>query len=100
MTTQDPIALFRTQLRAAAERQMISPRRRRRLLFPAGLAFAAIAITGAALAASGWLTGQPAPSSVASDFSGYTPQLGFQPDPGNSVLVAQDGDSSLYATTN
>ena len=100
MTTQDPIALFRTQLHAAAERQTLSPRRRRRLLFPTGLAFAAVVITGAALAASGWLTGQPAPASVISDFGGYTPQLGFQPDPGSSVLVAQDGDSSLYATTN
>ena len=41
-----------------------------------------------------------APPAVVSDFRSYTPQLGFHPDPGAAVLVAEDGDVSLYATTN
>ena len=54
----------------------------------------------AAAATTSWLTGRPAPPSVVSDFGSYTPQLGFHPDPGRAVLVAEDGDVSLYATTN
>ncbi len=99
MTIDDPIARFRFQLQDAANRQATSFRRRR-VLLPAGLALAAIIICGAALAATGWLIGTPAPSSIVSDFAGYTPQLGFHPDPGSAVLVAEDGDSSLYATVN
>jgi hypothetical protein len=49
---------------------------------------------------TGWLTGSPAPESVVSDFGSYAPQLGFDPEPGRAVLVAQEGDISLYATTN
>jgi hypothetical protein len=100
MTATDPIALYRGRLRLAAQHRLEVQRRRRRVLIPAGIAAAAIVLCGAALAATGWLTGQPAPPSVVSDFAGYTPQLGFHPDPGSSVLVATDGDSSLYATTN
>lgn len=55
---------------------------------------------GAAIASADWLTGSPAPPSVTNDFGTYSPQLGFHPDPGRSVLVAEDGDSQLYATTN
>jgi len=49
---------------------------------------------------SSWLTGSPAPESVVSDFGSYAPQLGFDPEPGRAVLVAQDGDVILYATIN
>ena len=35
-----------------------------------------------------------------SDFASYTPQLGFHPEAGRAVLVAEDGDVILYATTN
>jgi hypothetical protein len=100
MTAGDPSTLFRLQLREAAERQALTVRRRRRLILPGGLVVAAIILCGAALAASGWLTGTPAPPSVISDFAGYAPQLGFHPDPGDAVEVAEDGDSSLYATVN
>jgi hypothetical protein len=48
----------------------------------------------------GWLSGEPAPPSVVENFESYTPQLGFQPDPGHAVLVAEDEDAGLYATTN
>lgn len=99
MTTQDPITLYRLRLYAAAERRIVSISRRR-FVFPAGLAFAAIVVTSAALAANNWLTGNPAPRSVVSDFAGYAPQLGFNPAPGRAVLVAQDRGSYLYATTN
>ncbi len=58
-------------------------------------------VIGTAVAATAnWLTGSPAPKSVVSDFGSYTPQLGFNPDPGSAVLVAEDSDVSLYATTN
>lgn len=99
MTSQDPIALFRLELSAAAQRRLGSSRRRRSFLLPAGLAFAAIVVTGTALAATGWLTGSPAPQSVNSDFQSYPPQLGSHPDSGASVLVASNGDMTLYATT-
>jgi hypothetical protein len=58
------------------------------------------ALTGVATGGVGWLTGTPAPHSVVADFGTYTPQLGFHPDPGSAVLVASDGDTHLYATTN
>jgi hypothetical protein len=54
----------------------------------------------AAAATTSWLTGRPAPPAVVSDFGSYTPQLGFHPEPGRAVLVAEDGAFSLYATTN
>jgi hypothetical protein len=99
MTTTDPITLFRSELRAAAERQGRRSHRRR-LAAVAAVATAVAAVTGVALGAVGWLTGSPAPPSIVADFGTYTPQLGFHPDPGSSVLVAGAGDSQLYATTN
>jgi hypothetical protein len=54
----------------------------------------------AAAATTSWLTGRPAPQAVVSDFGSYTPQLGFHPEPGRAVLVAEDGAVRLYATTN
>ena len=76
---------------------LVSPRRR-----VAALAIVVgLLVIGTALAATtNWLTGSPAPKSVVSDFGSYTPQLGFNPDPGNAVLVAQDSNMRLYATTN
>jgi hypothetical protein len=73
--------------------------RRRLVLVAAALALGAAA-AGFAIAGSGWLTGEPAPPAVVTDFQAYTPQLGFHPDPGSAVLVAQDGQIKLYATTN
>lgn len=63
------------------------------------LAAAAILAGGAYAAATDWLRGSPAPPSVRADFGTYTPQLGFHPDPGKAVLVAQNGADQLYATT-
>jgi hypothetical protein len=97
--TANPILELRTELRSAAFRRITANRRRRRLIV-----FAVIVVTGAAtglsIAANGWLTGEPAPAPVVSDFKAYTPQLGFHPDPGKAVFVAQDGAIKLYATTN
>ena len=59
-----------------------------------------LGIATAVAATTSWLTGSPAPDSVVSDFGSYAPQLGFNPEPGNAVLVAEDSDISLYATTN
>ncbi len=78
--------------------RLVRPRRR-----VAALALAlGVLLIGTAVAATttDWLTGSPAPESVVSDFGSYAPQLGFDPQPGRAVLVAQDGDISLYATTN
>lgn len=100
MTTADPIATFRAELHSAALRQRRSVHRRRLLMASAAAAIAVIALTGVATGAVGWLTGTPAPQPVVADFGTYSPQLGFHPNPGSAVLVASDGDSHLYATTN
>lgn len=83
-----------------------SPRRssralthRRWLVFVAAVVGLVALAAGLAIAAGGWLTGEPAPSAVVTDFQAHTPQLGFHPDPGSAVLVAQDGPIKLYATT-
>jgi hypothetical protein len=75
----------------------------RRWTLRAGVAAAAalvVVTAGLAVAARGWLVGRPAPPPVVQDFRDYTPQLGFHPDAGQAVLVAQDGAIKLYATTN
>jgi hypothetical protein len=77
--------------------RLIAPRRRIAVL---AIALGLLGIGTAVAATTGWLTGSPAPPSVVADFGSYTPQLGFHPDPGSSVLVAEAGDSQLYATTN
>lgn len=92
-------ALQRRRAHLLSELDRPRPRRRRLVLLTGAFAAAAI-IAGVATAASGWLTGSPAPPSVQSDFGTYSPQLGFHPDPGSAVLVAQKGDDQLYATTN
>ncbi len=77
--------------------RLVRPRRRvAALTIVVGL----LVIGTAVAATTGWLTGSPAPDSVVSDFGSYAPQLGFNPDSGSAVLVAEDRDISLYATTN
>lgn len=97
---QPPRALLERVL--AAPRSRTKPRRARRWQARIALAVVALAFSGAiaalALAGTGWLTGEPAPPAVVTDFRAYTPQLGFHPDPGKAVLVAHDGDVDLYAT--
>lgn len=75
------------------------PRRRGAVLALVG----ALVVVGAGTTAAttgGWLSGPSAPPAVQTDFGSYSPRLGFHPDPGRAVLVAEDGDVSLYATTN
>lgn len=48
----------------------------------------------------GWVGGDPAPPSIVQNFGSYTPQLGFNPEPGKAVRVAADGSAALYATPN
>ena len=76
------------------------PRLSRRARVVLVVAVSLVVLGTAAAATRSWLTGRPAPPAVVSDFGSYTPQLGFHPDPGAAVLVAEDGDVSLYATTN
>jgi hypothetical protein len=94
--------------RALLERVLESPRGRTPRLprWQAKVALTAVvlalsgAIAALAIAGTGWLTGEPAPPQVVTNFRDYTPQLGFHPDPGKAVLVAQQGHVELYATTN
>jgi len=95
--------------RALVERVLASPRAdrepRRIDGWQAKVALGAVVfgvsgvIAALAIAGTGWLTGEPAPPQVVTNFQLYTPQLGFHPDPGKAVLVARDGDVELYATT-
>ena len=77
-----------------------SPRLSRRAKVVLVVVFSLVVLGTAAAATTSWLTGRPAPPAVVFDFGSYTPQLGFHPEPGRAVLVAEDGDVSLYATTN
>lgn len=77
-----------------------TPRTQRRLALVATVLTAASVIVGSAVAATNWLTGSPAPSTVQSDFGSYPGQLGFTPEPGSAVLVASADANELYATTN
>lgn len=77
--------------------RFLVPRRRRAALALVG---ALVVMGTAAAATTSWLTGRPAPPAVVRDFETYKPQLGFHPDPGRAVLVAEDSNISLYATTN
>jgi len=97
-TIVDPIQAFRLELRTAARRR-IATRRRRGVALLVALAAGAL-VSGLSLAGTGWLTGEPAPEPVVRDFEAYTPKLGFHPEPGKAVLVAEDGPVKLYATTN
>ena len=93
---------------ALLERVLASPRtgkppRRLRWQARVALVVAVVAVSGTiaalAIAGAGWLTGTPAPPQVVTDFQNYDPQLGFHPEQGGAVLVAQDGRVGLYATT-
>jgi hypothetical protein len=75
-------------------------RRLKRLVLILAAFAGAAALAGLAVAASGWLSGSPAPPAVVTNFQHYTPQLGFHPNASDAVLVGQDNDISLYATTN
>jgi hypothetical protein len=97
----DGLATYRGELVAAAGRwQTRRVRRRRQLVLLTSALTAAGIIVGTAIAATGWLVGSPAPRNVKSDFGSYAPQLGFNPKPGQAVLVARDGGYKLYATPN
>jgi hypothetical protein len=100
MSTVDPIPVYRAELRTAAAR-IVRARRRRAVLSVAAVA-AGVLTAGLAIAATteGWLTGEPAPSTVVEGFRQYTPQLGFHPEAGRAQFVAQDGPIKLYATAN
>jgi hypothetical protein len=78
------------------------PQRRLRLVVVAAVALALLAVPsyGLARAMIDWVRGEPAPPAVVQDFESYTPQLGYQPDPGGAILVAVDGGVRLYSTKN
>lgn len=88
----------------ASPRAEETPRRHLRRSAKFALVAAAFGVSAAiaslAIAGTGWLTGEPAPPPVVTNFQSYTPQLGFHPDPGSAVLVARDDQVRLYATTN
>ena len=101
MNIDDALAAYRGDLIRAAERwQKRRARRQRRLVLLTTAIAVAVVIVGAAIAASGWLVGSPAPRNVKADFGSYAPQLGFNPRPGRAKLAARDGPYKLYATTN
>lgn len=98
---EPPHALLERVL--ASPRTGRGPRRVKRWHARIGLVAAVVGVSGAiaalAIAGTGWLTGTPAPPQVVTDFHAYTPRLGFHPDPDRAVLVAEDGQVRLYATT-
>lgn len=77
-------------------------RRRLRVLLIAAASLALLAAPSYAVAHRllGWLDAEPAPPTVVADFDSYARQLGFDPEPGKAVLVAEDSEFALYATTN
>ncbi len=80
------------------------PRTKRpsRLILAAVIVIALVSAPAYAIGRSvaDWLSAEPAPHAVVDDFGNYRPQLGFNPEPGKAVLVAQDDDVRLFATTN
>ena len=80
-------------------RVRLASRRARLLAATAAVAVLALA-AGLAVAGTGWLLGAPAPESVVENFGSYRPELCFHPDSNRALLVARDGDVTLYATTN
>jgi hypothetical protein len=98
---EPPQELLQRVLSARAEPKPARPLQgRRRLVLVAAMLALGGAVAGLAIAGTGWLTGEPAPPAVVTNFEVYTPQLGFHPNPGSAVRVAEDGAISLYATTN
>lgn len=97
------LAEIRDQSQPARIRDVRLPHLRipARRLTVIALVTAALGIgTAVAATSTDWLRGEPAPSSVVSNFDSYAPQLGFNPEPGRAVLVAEDHDIRLYATSN
>jgi hypothetical protein len=98
--------VVRELLAPFARVQPVTLRRRpaRRLRWRFAFVAVALGVTGViatvALAGTGWLVGSPAPSDVKADFGSYATQLGFNPQPGQAVLVASSGAYQLYATAN
>jgi hypothetical protein len=96
--------------RALLERVLASPRvvekprllggRHTKLALVAAVVALGAAGTSLAIAGTSWLVGSPAPPDVKADYGSYATQLGFDPESGQAVLVASDGDYQLYATTN
>lgn len=97
---EPPRALLERLL--ASPRPAQKPRRARgwhaRLVLAAAVFGLSGVVAALAIAGTGWLTGAPAPPAVVTNFRAFTPQLGFHPDPGKAVLVAEDGQIDLYAT--
>ena len=81
-------------------RRFIRPRTRVLLAGAAVLALAAVPSYAIGRSIVDWLAGEPAPPEIVKDFGQYAPQLGFNPKPGEAVLVARDQDLRLYVTTN
>jgi hypothetical protein len=100
MNTDNPVLVYRAELRAAASRRAVARRRRLVTLLAVGAVGAITASLSFAAARSGWLTGEPAPPEAISGFKQYTPQLGFHPQVHKAQFVAEDGDVKLYVTPN
>lgn len=99
--SEPPPALLQRVLSSPRTEQKRGPAQGWQVRFAVGAAVLALSgvIAALAIAGTGWLTGAPASPAVVTDFQNYTPQLGFHPDPGKAVLVAEDGQVKLYATT-
>lgn len=100
MNTDNPILVYRAELRAAASRRVAARRRRLVILLVVAAVGAITASLSFAAARSGWLTGEPAPRQAIAGFQQYTPQLGFHPEVHQAQFVAEDGPIKLYATPN
>jgi len=100
MTLDNPVLVYRAELRAAASRRVAARRRRLVILLAVGAVGAVTASLSFAAARSGWLTGEPAPPRAITGFKQYTPQLGFHPEVHKAQFVAEDGPVKLYATPN
>src|SRR5215217_1942136 len=77
-------------------------RKRGRVALAAALAVVLLAAPAYAVGRTvvGWLAAEPAPPEVVAEFGTYARQLGFNPEPGKAVLVAEDEQVRLFATTN
>jgi hypothetical protein len=86
-----------SQMAVCPRRLLVARTRGAALVIAIGLCVAGTAV---AATLGHWLSGTPAPQSVIADFGVYTPQLGDKPEPGRAVLVAREGNLSLFATDN
>lgn len=99
---RDELLLRILEQPTSAARRRHRRRPRSRLLLAAAVAAVLLAAPAYALGRTvvDWVIGDPAPPAVVEDFGKYTPQLGFNPEPGKAVVVAKNGDVALYVTTN